>query len=217
MKIVEIFHSIQGEGILIGVPSIFVRLAGCNLRCLYCDTKYAWDTHYKDLTPTEVFAEIIRIVGDNGNNLLVTISGGEPLLYEKELVELAKILKNHGFRIAIETNGTICPGSELVNLIDYFNVSPKLKSFNSSYPGAISLKCIPCEKLVLKFVVTEPHSDFIEIQNFLSSTGLKCDRNRIVVQPNNFVLDYKTLVEYVVNNKLNFRVLPQLHKLIGVK
>ncbi|MDA8388628.1 MAG: radical SAM protein [Nitrospiraceae bacterium] len=100
MRISEIFTSIQGETTYTGRLSTFIRLAGCNLRCSYCDTKYAYDSGV-ELSETEIMNEV-SVVGVN----LITITGGEPLLQE-EVFHLTERLLNDGHKVLIETNGSL--------------------------------------------------------------------------------------------------------------
>src|ERR1041384_8799326 len=96
MRIAEIFHSIQGEGKLVGVPSAFVRVAGCNLRCTWCDTPYAsWDAGSegaRERTPEEILAEILAMTGSPRH---VVLTGGEPMMF-KEIAALIALLKKAG-------------------------------------------------------------------------------------------------------------------------
>lgn len=129
----EIFASIQGEGPTCGVPSVFVRLAGCDLRCHWCDTRYTWDwSRYDPRTETvqvEV-PEVARRVGElrSGGVRNVVLTGGEPLLQPDALAELAARLRSEGMRIEVETNGVHAPSARLAACIDQWNVSPKLAS-----------------------------------------------------------------------------------------
>lgn len=100
MKIYDIFYSIQGEGNWTGLPNIFIRTAGCNLRCTFCDTKYAYDVK-REMTITEIVKEIKKY---NCNNICIT--GGEPLI-QIETNKLIDDLINKGYRICLETNGSI--------------------------------------------------------------------------------------------------------------
>lgn len=146
----EIFHSIQGEGKSIGVPSVFVRTSGCNLYCIWCDTDYTWNwvgtkfTHVNDSTPGyQKFEkkdwEAICGVGEaaqlvaafNCPNVILT--GGEPLLQQPMLAELMAVLreKQPGFRFETETNGTVLPTPAFDKAIDQYNVSPKLANSNN--------------------------------------------------------------------------------------
>lgn len=132
----EIFATVQGEGASVGVPSIFVRLADCNLRCSWCDTKYTWDWTTYDRAATTVtmgadaIAARVREVAGAAKNVVFT--GGEPLLQHEELAELALLLRAAGFRSEVETNGTILPSDALASTIDQWNVSPKLATSGNS-------------------------------------------------------------------------------------
>ena len=96
----EIFRSVQGEGLHTGLPTVFVRLAGCDLRCRWCDTPYALDS--KEGTPLEI-SEILEEIRKTGLEL-VCITGGEPLIQE-ETPDLVRTLISDGFRVDVETNG----------------------------------------------------------------------------------------------------------------
>jgi 7-carboxy-7-deazaguanine synthase len=134
----EIFATVQGEGTSAGVPSVFVRLADCNLHCGFCDTKYTWDWAKYDrivetieLSVDDVVASTLAAAGDGVRNAVFT--GGEPLLQQDELVDLARRLRdNHGFRIEVETNGTIAPTEAMAAKVDQWNVSPKLASSDNT-------------------------------------------------------------------------------------
>jgi 7-carboxy-7-deazaguanine synthase len=128
----EMFATVQGEGMSCGVPSVFVRLAECNLKCDWCDTKYTWDWKNLDraaetleLAPSEVVQRVIELAGPRIRNLVIT--GGEPLLQQEELAVMAARLREKGFRIEVETNGTIVPAAALAGAVDQWNVSPKLQ------------------------------------------------------------------------------------------
>lgn len=108
LRISEIFYSIQGEGIYQGVPTVFIRLAGCNLltHCQYCDTSYAWDGNLGiETTVEEVLNKVVKFSPHYKD--WVCITGGEPLFQPDELHQLVKKLKNYGYRIEVETNGSI--------------------------------------------------------------------------------------------------------------
>ena len=112
-----------------GLPSTFVRLATCNLRCSWCDTAYTWDWDRFDRAEQVMEAtwEALRdaVLGHGPRNVVIT--GGEPMVQRRQLFPLAAALKRNGYRIEVETNGTIAPG-ELAPLVDQWNVSPKLPS-----------------------------------------------------------------------------------------
>jgi 7-carboxy-7-deazaguanine synthase len=117
LKISEIFPSIQGEGLRQGEPTLFVRLAGCNLKCDFCDTKYAW-TSGKEMPVSRVM-ERIRKIHHIFPTKWVCLTGGEPLLQKIEV--LVKRLKNEGYKIQVETNATIYRPMA----VSWYTVSPK--------------------------------------------------------------------------------------------
>src|SRR5450631_3348586 len=99
MKISEIFYSVQGEGMLVGTPSTFVRISGCNLRCTWCDTPYAsWQPEGDELSLDRI------LDGLTGTHVVVT--GGEPMLFP-DVVPLTQRMKERGQHITIETAGTV--------------------------------------------------------------------------------------------------------------
>ena len=124
MRIAEIFHSIQGEGLLAGVPSIFIRTSGCNLRCHWCDTPYA---SWKPEGPEMSIEEILKKISEWDCNHIV-LTGGEPMI-APDLPELATALKKQKKHITIETAGTIPPNGIPCDLA---SISPKLS--NSTPP-----------------------------------------------------------------------------------
>lgn len=146
MKVSEIFKSIQGEGPNTGVPSVFLRLAICNLECSWCDTKYTWDwknyEYQKEVTEMEMNEVESRILEFPDYNHLV-VTGGEPMLQQDALVPLLKRLKeeNGSYYFEVETNGTILPRLEMVGLIDQWNVSPKLENSGNSIPAREKPEC----------------------------------------------------------------------------
>ncbi len=120
MKYSEIFYTLQGEGQLVGVPSVFFRTSVCNLRCSWCDTAYtSWYPEDKDISVLEAFNELTKFGVKH-----VVITGGEPFLQKKELTTLCKMLSAKGHHITIETNATIF-ASVQANLI---SMSPKLSN-----------------------------------------------------------------------------------------
>lgn len=136
-NIIESFISIQGEGLRTGRPTLFIRLNGCNLRCVFrnsagkvtscCDTPYAsfegsFDGKYTD-------DDVIKMLTDNPQVKDVVITGGEPLLHPSSLEEFIKKLRDvRDFTLTIETNGTIVPSDYLLEQVDLWSTSPKLAS-----------------------------------------------------------------------------------------
>ena len=124
MRIAEIFHSIQGEGLLAGVPSVFVRTSGCNLRCHWCDTPYAsWKPEGHEMSVEEILQKVAE-----WNCPHVVLTGGEPMI-APDLPALAAGLKKAGKHITIETAATVSPGGIACDLA---SLSPKLA--NSTPP-----------------------------------------------------------------------------------
>jgi len=124
MRIAEIFHSIQGEGLLAGVPSTFIRTSGCNLRCHWCDTPYAsWKPEGPEMSVEEILKKLTEWNCDH-----VVLTGGEPMI-APDLPELASVLKKQNKHITIETAATILPNGIPCDLA---SLSPKLS--NSTPP-----------------------------------------------------------------------------------
>lgn len=188
----EIFCSVQGEGRHVGVPSVFLRLARCNLSCSWCDTPYSWDFERFDferevrrMTLTEVADEL----GAHGVDHLV-LTGGEPLLQQRVLGELLTRLDQRRIAagrarwfVEVETNGTVPPCDELLARVDHFNVSPKLAS--SGEPVERRLRWRALEQLRetgradLKLVVRT--SDLDEADALLAELGWP--RERVLLMP----------------------------------
>jgi len=119
MRLAELFHSIQGEGKLVGVPSVFVRASGCNLRCKWCDTPYAsWEPEGPDVAVDEIMRQVGAF-----NTKHVVLTGGEPMIMP-DIVALAEALKTNGHHITIETAATVFKPLPL----DLASLSPKLSN-----------------------------------------------------------------------------------------
>ena len=124
----ELFYSLQGEGTCAGAPAVFLRLAGCNLHCSWCDTKHSWGSGIS-LPVHEVAARLLAFPCRH-----FVITGGEPLLQAEELTELVSLLPAEAY-IEIETNGTLPPPPALAERVQQWNVSPKLTHAGNG-PGA---------------------------------------------------------------------------------
>ena len=202
MKITEIFYSIQGEGKNTGVPTIFIRTTGCNLRCSYCDTKYAYENG-EEKKPDSILKEIRMF---NCNN--VSITGGEPLL-QKDLKDLLKILIQKKYNITIETNGSI----EINNLINYDNVTISLdiKCPSSKMSKYMIFKNISYlkEKDQLKMIIKNK-TDYEYAKKIIKNYKIKCP---IYLQPV-WGTNPKKLANWVLEDNLNVILSLQLHKLI---
>jgi organic radical activating enzyme len=143
-----------------GVPSVFLRLATCNLSCHWCDTKYTWDwrnfdyqTEVMEMEASEVQGKIQAFDCSH-----VVITGGEPMLQQAGLTPLVESLAEVGYTFEVETNGTIVPAPEMIRHIGQWNVSPKLRtsgnpSAASQVPSALEVFA-GLDKAYFKFVVT---------------------------------------------------------------
>lgn len=187
MRIAEIFYSIQGEGRLAGVPSVFIRTSGCNLRCVWCDTPYtSWQPEGEEKTLDDICAAAKGYAARHA-----VITGGEPLL-AREIEALAERLKADGFHITVETAATIFKPV----VCDLMSLSPKLGNStpwqrdggrfaamheNRRLDLAVIKQFIERYDYQLKFVA-ERENDFAEIEELLDKLGAVA-RGRILVMP----------------------------------
>lgn len=186
MKIAEVFHSIQGEGMLAGVPSVFVRTSGCNLRCEWCDTPYtSWEPEGAERALDEILAEVR---GYSPTHVVVT--GGEPML-TRDAVELTKRLRKMNVHITIETAGTVYQPV----ICDLMSISPKLRNSTPQkkddgrraaqherlrYQPNVLKRLMAENPYQLKFVVCGPE-DLEEIHEMVEETG--AERGRVILMP----------------------------------
>lgn len=216
LKVSEIFYSIQGEGVRIGEPAVFVRLAGCNQRCSFCDSAYAFST--KDglgsVSPQEV-ADIVRayFVGSEGKRLVV-ITGGEPLLQQSQIVALIEELGSIEYQFEIETNGTVgISREELFTSIDDWVVSPKLNNSGiDPKDRRIKLYDLQSKGVSVSYkFVAESIDDLSEIDNFLNT--YKMQDETIIIMPEGIDQDViqKRMLELVPGvMKRGWRITPRL-------
>ena len=214
MKIAEIFYSIQGEGALAGVPSIFVRTSGCNLRCVWCDTPYtSWQPEGDELSIDEILAR----VDGYPQARHVVLTGGEPMI-APQVVELTERFRTRGLHTTIETAGTVFKPVAC----DLMSISPKLA--HSTPPGAwestherlriqpdVLQRLMSAYPYQLKFVVAKPE-DMGEIGRLLDQVA--ADRSRVVLMPEG--IDPETLRQRGVwlaeiCKREGFRFSPRLH------
>ena len=169
MIVTEIFPSVQGEGKTVGQPAVFLRLGGCNLRCAWCDSKYTYEDGKTGNGDNEVYTvdEVLEMItGYPIHRLIVT--GGEPLLQQKELGELLRKLE--GYVVEIETNGSV--RSEIDTEVTQFNVSPKLSGSGvEPYP----LQILPSRKTTYKFVISRPE-EVQEVQLYAKCYQIPSDQ-----------------------------------------
>ena len=183
LEVSEMFSSLQGEGRRCGYPATFLRLRRCNLACVWCDQKETWDPKDEGYYKYEVLDlwDIRERILDYGNNLLV-ITGGEPLIWQKQLRRLVESIPLD-ISIEIETNGTIVPNELSLTRTD-FNVSPKLLNSGNGirntemHPEYLDL--YRRKKAILKYVVSDPE-DFLEIDSYIGNWGL--NGNGIFIMP----------------------------------
>lgn len=196
LSVSEIFGPTwQGEGSSIGKRCYFLRLGGCNQHCVWCDTPYTWDwtgrngTVYdpkrelRKFSVDDLLAELALLMPDWELEVsqraylskMLVISGGEPMLQQKRLVPLARELRRTGWRIEIETAGTIFPLPELAPFIDQFNVSPKLENsgndLKTRYKGKVLEALQETGRVCWKFVVMD-RADLSEIRHIVTEHRL---------------------------------------------
>jgi organic radical activating enzyme len=177
IPVIEIFESIQGEGKNQGVLAVFLRLAFCNLRCSFCDSKYTYENpsfEWKD--PEEIFE---NIKNSKAKNLVIT--GGEPLLWQKDLIPLIKRVKKF---IEIETNATIVPVSGFDRYINQYNVSPKLSNSGEEVTKRLNFNSLRWfaknKKSVFKYVI-DKEQDIKEVFEQMKKINIK--KEKIYLMP----------------------------------
>lgn len=200
----EIFYSIQGESIYSGRPCIFVRLSGCNLRCTYCDTQYAYEKGEK----MEI-DHIIRKVSEFKCRW-VEVTGGEPLIQSDTPMLVSKLLDN-GYVVMMETNGSL----------DISRVDPRcIKVLDIKCPSSNESKKIDVKNLKklrskdqIKFVIGN-HEDYTFAKNIISSHCPDFPGNRILFSPVYGKMPPDKLAEWILKDHLNVRLHLQIHKYI---
>ncbi len=190
MLISELFYSVQGEGMLTGVPSVFVRTSGCNLRCRWCDTPYAsWKPEGRQMSPAEIIAAVQTYPTKH-----VVLTGGEPMI-APGLPELAEGLQKLGYHITIETAGTIPPAGVACDLA---SLSPKLRNSTpleaeadeiwrnrheqTRWQPEVVRQWLAEYPYQLKFVVSSPE-DLAEIQGLVAQLAMAIPASQILLMP----------------------------------
>ena len=212
MKVSEIFKSIEGEGLRTGLPAVFIRLHGCNLRCSYCDSMYAVEgCDYKQMS----VAQILDAVKEYGDITHVTLTGGEPLIHP-DVEDLLCQLSGYGYRVNIETNGTVPCKWHFPGL--FYTMDWKCKSSGMT----VKMKMENLETLgatdVLKFVVGTVE-DLEETESVVKKLAeKKSDMPHVFVSPVFGNLSNEEIVNWLLNSatmiKNNARFQIQLHKII---
>ena len=218
MYLIEIYKSVQGESSFAGRPCIFVRLAGCNLRCSWCDSEYTFKGGYK-LSEDEVVSEIEKLAPVK----LVEFTGGEPLLQERELIPLMQRLLDSGYELMIETSGE--------RPLDHVPVAVH-KIVDVKCPGSGeggSFRISNLDSLTkadeVKFVITN-RSDYEFARDFIRQHTLEARTGSVLLSPactktpslmrstENCMLDPRELVEWMLADGLDARLSLQIHKYI---
>jgi 7-carboxy-7-deazaguanine synthase len=217
VKLSEIFYSIQGEGSLIGIPSVFVRATGCNLRCVWCDTPYtSWQPEGEDWTLDAIMERVISYSASH-----VVVTGGEPMI-SPEILQLTSSLREAGMHITIETAGTVFHPVAC----DLMSISPKLKTSTPTereggrwaaqhdrlrYQPAVLQRLVSEYSYQLKFVVAA-ETDLDEIRTIQAEVG--ASPNNVILMPEG--IDRDTLQERglwiaEICKREGFRFSPRLH------
>ena len=202
MRVCEIFFSIQGEGVLMGTPTTFVRTVGCNLDCTWCDTRYAL-AGGKEMSVEQVLEAV-----DGFGSPFVCLTGGEPLLQD-DIYRLMELLLEDGYNITIETNGSLplnrLPDSEDIMISMDIKCPSSGMSDRNHYENLEFLA--PRDQL--KFIIAD-RVDYLFAKKVLREHDVNAP---VIVTPAGGT-DLLPLVEWVLADKLWVRVLPQLHKII---
>ncbi len=217
MKIAEIFYSIQGEGILLGMPSVFVRTSGCNLRCTWCDTPYtSWQPEGRNMSIEEVAGEVARFPASH-----VVVTGGEPMI-SPEIIELTGKLRQAGLHITVETAGTCF----VPVACDLMSISPKLANSTPvereggrwaarherlRFQPDVLKRLMTDYEYQLKFVVAAAE-DLVEIDRMQAELG--APREKVLLMPegvNRTVLRERGAWLAEICKTRGYRYSPRLH------
>lgn len=220
-KISEVFESVQGEGLYCGERQVFVRFFGCNLKCQFCDTKLE---HFMEYEPRELFDEI-KLYQDRFHS--VSFTGGEPLLQRDFLKEVLKLAHTQGYKNYLETNGTL--PEELKEVIDYLDVVAmdlKLPSSTGlNYFWDAHRKFLEVASLKEVFVKAVICSSTKE-EDLRQGLNLIREVNQsviLVLQPNSYedhgmlTAKLQGLKDICLKEKVTTCVIPQMHKIMGLK
>jgi 7-carboxy-7-deazaguanine synthase len=218
MQITEIYRSLQGESTFAGLPCIFVRLTGCNLRCTWCDSEFTF-TGGKKMSPDEVHAEIAKLVPVR----LIEFTGGEPMLQERELVPLMQRLLAEGYELLIETSGE----RPLANVPRAVHKIVDVKCPHSGEGDSFNLANLDAltQRDEIKFVLAD-RADYEFARDFTGEHDLTTRVNSVIFSPafrkdargardaSHCLLDPQQLAEWILEDGLNVRLGLQIHKFI---
>jgi 7-carboxy-7-deazaguanine synthase len=217
MQITEIFRSIQGESTHAGLPCIFVRLTGCNLRCVWCDTAYAFHGGTK-MAVEDVLAKVNELAGAGANRIpLVELTGGEPLL-QPEILPLSEKLLAAGYTVLIETSGERFVGNlpkEIIKIVD-------VKCPDSGESGTFDMANLAAVdgKDEIKFVIAS-RRDYEFARDFTREHDLAARVRQVIFSPVFAdpegkwpAMDARSLADWILSDRLPVRLGLQLHKFI---
>jgi 7-carboxy-7-deazaguanine synthase len=219
MQITEIYKSLQGESTYAGLPCVFVRLTGCNLRCTWCDSEYTFHGGRK-MTIEEVRSEVARLSPNGG---LVEITGGEPMLQERELVPLMQSLLQDGYKVLIETSGERPLERVPLPVVKIVDV----KCPDSAEPDTFHMKNLQALTASdeVKFVISS-RADYEFARDFTRQHNLSGRVNAVLFSPafrkdatgardsSHCLLDPQQLAEWMLADGVDARLGLQLHKFI---
>jgi 7-carboxy-7-deazaguanine synthase len=222
LYLIEIYKSIQGESSFAGLPCIFVRLAGCNLRCSWCDSEYTFTGGFK-LSEDEVVAKIEKLAPNSGSVRLVEFTGGEPMLQERELIPLMERLLRSGYELMIETSGE----RPLDRVPRDVHKIVDVKCPGSSEGGSFRLANLGCltARDEVKFVIAH-RADYEFARDFIRTHDLATRAGQILLSPafsktpspqrtaDNALLDPRDLVAWMLDDALPARLSLQIHKFV---
>ncbi len=204
MVVTEIFKSIQGESTFAGLPCVFIRLTGCNLRCHWCDTAYAFYGGQR-MSVEEVIGRVRQLGGK-----LVELTGGEPLL-QKEIYPLSAQLLSEGYRVLIETSGERCVGDlprPVVKVVDV-----KCPGSGESEKFCFDNLAVLERKDQVKFVILD-ENDYRYARDFMKRHDLRSRVDEVIFSPVFGRLTPRELAEWILRDGLEVRMGLQLHKFI---
>ena len=213
MKVCEIFKSIEGEGIRTGLPAVFVRLHGCNLRCSYCDSLYAVEGNdWRQMDVGEVTAAVEAF-----GLTRVTLTGGEPLIHPGS-EQLLNLLSGSGYEVNVETNGTVPCGTRHPGI--FYTMDWKCPA--SGMSSAMKFQNIESlnERDVLKFVVgtREDLEEAEQVVGRLAAAKAKREMPHIFLSPVFGWMESEKIVAWMLSSKImtenNARFQVQLHKVV---
>jgi 7-carboxy-7-deazaguanine synthase len=219
MQIIEIYKSLQGESSFSGLPCVFVRLAGCNLRCTWCDSEYTFKGGLR-MTAEEIQAELRRLSPDGG---LVEITGGEPMLQERELVPFMRCLLGLGYKVLLETSGERPLTSVPPNVVKIVDVKCPDSGEGGTFREENLQALQPHDEL--KFVISS-RADYEFSRDFTRQNQLTQKAANVIFSPafrkdatgardtSHCLLDPHLLAEWILTDKLEVRLGFQIHKFI---